>query len=127
MLKLCKKADVIVPNLTEACLLLGIEYRSYNKEELENIAKELCDITNASVVLTGVSFEESKLGALVYDRNTNVIDYYFTAKVPVMFHGTGDCFASSFFGALVKGYSLMEAIRPGICMESQFQQTRHSS
>lgn len=111
MLKLCKKADVIVPNLTEACLLLGIEYKNYNKEELEKIAKELSVITNASVILTGVSFEEDKLGALVFDNNNQSTDYYFTKKIPVMFHGTGDCFASSFFGALVKGYSLMEATK----------------
>jgi pyridoxine kinase len=111
MLKLCKKADVIVPNLTEACLLLGIEYRHYEKFELENIAKELSNITNASVILTGVSFEEDKLGALIYDVNDKSIAYYFTNKVPVMFHGTGDCFASSFFGALIKGYSLFESTK----------------
>ena len=109
MLKLCKKADVVVPNLTEACLLLGVEYKEYNKKELESISNRLADITNASVILTGVSFEENKLGSLVYNNETKSIDYYFTEKVPTMFHGTGDCFASALFGALVKGYSLIEA------------------
>lgn len=109
MLKLCKKADVIVPNLTEACLLLGIEYKEYDKQGLEKIAKDLAFITKASVVLTGVSFDINKLGTLTYNKNSNEVTYYFTKKVPAMFHGTGDCFASSFFGALIKGYSLEEA------------------
>ena len=74
MLKLCKKADVIVPNLTEACLLLDIEYKEYDKEGLENIAKSLAEITNANVVLTGVSFEADKLGTLTYDIKENKID-----------------------------------------------------
>lgn len=111
MLKLCKKADVIVPNLTEACLLLGKEYREYEKIELESIARDLADITGASVILTGVSFESDKLGALIFDNKAKSIEYYFTNKVPVMFHGTGDCFASSFFGALVKGYSLYDSTK----------------
>ena len=92
-----------------SCLLLDIEYKNYIKEELEEIAKKLAEITNANIVLTGVSFEESKLGALVYNNETKSIDYYFTDKVPAMFHGTGDCFASALFGALIKGYSLIEA------------------
>ena len=109
MLKLCKKADVIVPNLTEACLLLGVEYKNYLQAELEELVKKLSDITSASVVLTGVSFSDNELGCLVYNIKTKNIHYYFTEKIPVFFHGTGDCFASSFFGALVKGYSLEEA------------------
>ena len=109
MLNLCKKADVIVPNLTEACLLLGIEYKAYNKNELEKIAKDLSILTNASVVLTGVSFDINKLGTLTYDKLNGNVTYYFTDKVPAMFHGTGDCFASAFFGALMKGKTLIEA------------------
>ena len=109
MLKLCKKADVIVPNLTEACLLLDIEYKEYDKEGLEGIAKKLANITNANVVLTGVSFEADKLGTLTYDIKNDTVTYYFTNKVPAMFQGTGDCFASSFFGALIKVYSLTRA------------------
>lgn len=109
MLELCKYADVILPNLTELCLLLGVEYKMYNKEELEALVKRISSITNASVVLTGVSFEEEKLGAMTYDKEKGEISYYFTERVPIMFHGTGDCFASAFFGAVIKGYTYFEA------------------
>ncbi len=111
MLKLCKQADVLLPNLTELCLLLDVEYKEYAKDELEQLVKKLGEATSASVVLTGVSFQEDKLGALTYDKDKNTISYFFTDRVPTMFHGTGDCFASAFFGAVVKGYSYQEAAK----------------
>ncbi len=107
MLGLCKKADILLPNLTELCLLLDKPYQMYSKQELEGLVMELSQITNASVVLTGVSFEENQLGALTYHKGH--MSYYFTEKVPHMFHGTGDCFASAFFGAVMKGYSYERA------------------
>ena len=109
MLKLCKVADVIVPNLTEACLLLGIPYKNYPIDELKQIVKKLYELTKAKVVLTGVSRTEEALGALSYDG----IDFFETTTkyIPLAFHGTGDCFASALFGALIKGYSLFEATK----------------
>lgn len=109
MLRLCKEADVILPNLTELCFLLDKPYQEYSKKELEEMVKEISEKTLASVVLTGVSFQEDRLGALTYDRNKNEISYFFTERVPLLFHGTGDCFASAFFGAVIKGYSFAEA------------------
>lgn len=106
MLNLCKKADVILPNFTELCFLLDVEYKEYSQKELEALVKNLSDLTNASVVLTGVSFAEEKLGAMTYHRNEDRISYFFTERVDAMFHGTGDCFASAFFGAYVKGFSM---------------------
>ncbi len=109
MLKLCMEADVIVPNLTELCFLLDVPFKEYSKEELEVLVKKMSDIIDASVVLTGVSFNPDELGAMTYDRNQNKISYYFTRRVPVFFHGTGDCFASAFFGSVVKGYDYERA------------------
>ncbi|MDE7263036.1 MAG: pyridoxamine kinase [Anaeroplasmataceae bacterium] len=109
MLELCKEADVIVPNLTELCLLLDVPYQEYKKEELEELVKKMSDKIEASVVLTGVSFEADKLGSLTYNRDKNELTYFFTRRVPVFFHGTGDCFASAFFGAVMKGYDYAKA------------------
>ncbi|MBD5391030.1 pyridoxamine kinase [bacterium] len=106
MLKLCKTADILLPNLTELCFLLDVEYKEYKKEELEALVLQLSLKTQASIVLTGVSLESGKLGALTYNKQTKQYSYFFTDWVPAMFHGTGDCFASSFFGAFIKGYSL---------------------
>lgn len=109
MLELCKEADVIVPNLTELCFLLDVPYKEYKKEELEALVKQMGKKIDASVVLTGVSFHSDELGALTYDRKNDKLSYYFTKRVPVFFHGTGDCFASAFFGSVVKGFTYEKA------------------
>ncbi len=107
MLRLCQKADVIVPNLTEACLLLDIPYQDYTYLQLKEIAASLWKLTHARVVLTGVRKTPDVIGALTYDGSSYEDAY--TDYIPLSFHGTGDCFASSLFGALMSGYSLSDA------------------
>ena len=108
MKKLVAKADVIMPNLTEASLLLDIEYKeTYTKNEIEDIARKLNELGAKNVILTGVSFDPKMLGVAVFDGST--FDYYFTEKIPVSFHGTDDVFASVVAGSLLQGKSLIEA------------------
>lgn len=109
MLTLCKEADVIIPNLTELCFLLDKPYQEYSKIELEEMVRAISEITKASVVLTGVSLKDNQLGAMTLDKEKNEISYFFTERIPKLFHGTGDCFASSFFGAVMKGYTFAKA------------------
>lgn len=108
MCRLCKGADVIMPNLTEAALLLGEEYRTeYDQAYIEQTIKRLHALGAKNVVLTGVSLEPNKLGVACYDGNE--IRYYFTDRLDVSMHGTGDCYASSFAGALLRGHSILES------------------
>lgn len=109
MKKLCKDAYVILPNMTEACLLLGISYPGQNYDEafVEKVLKDLHKLGCQNVVLTGVSFNEEELGIACYDGNK--ISYYFTQKLKVSKHGTGDAFASVFSGCLLRGKSLLES------------------
>ena len=108
MCRLCKGADVIMPNLTEAALLLGEEYRTeYDQAYIEQAIKRLHALGAKNVVLTGVSLEPNKLGVACYDGNE--IRYYFTDRLDVSMHGTGDCYASSFAGALMRGHSILES------------------
>lgn len=108
MCRLCKGADVIMPNLTEAALLLGEEYRTeYDQAYIEQTIKRLHALGAKNVVLTGVSLEPNKLGVACYDGNE--IRYYFTDRLDVSMHGTGDCYASSFAGALMRGHSILES------------------
>lgn len=109
MRKLCNGADVILPNITEAAFLLGKEYiaSGYTKEYVEDMLKGLYALGAKNVVLTGVSFEEDKLGVACYDGAE--IQYYFTERMKVSMHGTGDCYASAFAGALLRGKSILEA------------------
>lgn len=111
MKQLCKKADIIVPNLTEAALLLGEEYNPgpYTKEYIAATLKKLSAIGPRQVVLTGVFFDEKDLGAATYDAATGKTDFESVPKIPGYYHGTGDVFASALLGALLNGFSLNEA------------------
>ncbi len=109
MKKLCKNADVIMPNLTEASFLLKIPYiaENYDEKYIEKVLKGLYELGSKNVILTGVSFEKSKLGIAVYDGQK--FQYYFNEKRPNSSHGTGDLFASVTAGALMNGKSLFES------------------
>ena len=108
MKKLCRMADVIVPNMTEAALLLNREYEKgpYSKEYIEEILKELAALGPEKIVLTGVHFDETRLGAAAYDAKSGRVVYAFENRVPGLYHGTGDVFASALVSGLVRGKSL---------------------
>ena len=113
MAGLCAKADVIVPNLTEASFLLGEPYiaSGYTKEYIEELVKKLAGLGARRVVLKGISFDEKKIGIASYDSDSQKTTWYFHEKMPQNFHGTGDIFASVLTGALVRDFSLDKACR----------------
>lgn len=111
MRMLCQKADIIVPNLTEAALLLDEPFHPgpYTHAYIESLLRKLGALGPQKVVLTGVYFKEDELGAATYDRTTDTIDYVFTQKIPGYYHGTGDVFASALLSALLNDFSLIDA------------------
>lgn len=111
MRMLCQKADIIVPNLTEAALLLDEPFHPgpYPHAYIESLLRKLGALGPQKVVLTGVYFKEDELGAATYDRTTDTIDYVFTQKIPGYYHGTGDVFASALLSALLNDFSLIDA------------------
>ncbi|MBR5933506.1 MAG: pyridoxamine kinase [Treponema sp.] len=115
MKKLCKGADVIMPNLTEAAFLLGQPYvaEGYDKAFIEKMARDLAALGAKNVVVTGVSFEKDKLGVAVYSAKDDKVEYYFNEKQAVSSHGTGDLYASVVAGALLRGKTLLEAASLG--------------
>ena len=118
MKKLCIEADIILPNITEASLLTGKEYKSVYKEDyILDLLKALKDMGCKNIVLTGVSYDEKTTGVIVYDENG--IQYYRHIKFEKGCHGTGDVYASSFVGAYLNGKSMFEAakIAADYCVE----------
>ncbi|MBR6581882.1 MAG: pyridoxamine kinase [Ruminococcus sp.] len=110
MRHLCKKADYIMPNMTEASFLLGIPYREADDEYyVKDVLKRLSELGCRVPVLTGVRFGGSE-GAVAYDRDTG--EYYssFGKHVERQLHGTGDIFASVFTGAVTLGKSVQQAL-----------------
>lgn len=111
MAKLCAKADIIIPNLTEAAFVLDEPYKGENlsREEVEAMLKRLSALGPKKVVLTGISFKEGRLGAACYDNGK--VYYFDCERVEGYFHGTGDVFGSALLGGLLNGMKLEEATR----------------
>ena len=109
MKKLCAAADIIVPNMTEAALLVGGAYREgpYEKAYIEGLLSRLAGIGPQRIVLTGVYFDEAELGAAVYDRGE--ITYLMSRKIPGFYHGTGDVFGSALLAGIMEGLTLDSA------------------
>jgi len=112
MATLCKKADVIVPNLTEATALLDLPYPDcYDETYLEDVAFRLSAFGVKLVVLTGVTLDDGTIGVVAYDRINNTYIKYGAKRVSRIFHGTGDAFASVLTGALTRGVPLEKALK----------------
>ncbi len=110
MKKLCAKADYILPNITEACFLTGMEYReTYDEAYIDELLSKLYSLGSKNVILTGVSYREGTTGIAVYDGK--VKQYYEHEFLSNSCHGTGDIYASSFVGALVNGHSAYDSAK----------------
>lgn len=105
---LCAKADFVVPNITEACFLTGIEYRTaYDRAYIDLLLEQLTAIGCKNVILTGVSYAPGRTGIVVYEKGEYA--YYEHEFLSNSCHGTGDIYASAFVGALVRGKSAYDA------------------
>lgn len=113
MKKLCQKADVILPNLTEAALLLGEEYTDggYDENFIKDMLIRLSKIGSKIVMITGVSFDSASRGVMSYNSETGEFFSYFSDNIPGYFHSTGDVFSSTLAGALVKDCDIGRAIK----------------
>ena len=110
MKTLCAQADILLPNITEACFLTDTEYRSeYDYAYVESLLKKLAAMGAKTIVLTGVGYEEGKTGVVVYENGEYA--YYSHRKIAKGCHGTGDVYASAFVGALMQDKSRFEAAR----------------
>lgn len=110
MAKVMRAADIIVPNISEACFLTGSEYKEeYTPDYIEDLFKKLKAMEIKTVILTGVGYRKDKTGVAVYDGDRT--HYYEHAKIHGGSHGTGDVYASAFSGALLAGQSLTLAAK----------------
>lgn len=110
MAELCGKADLIMPNITEASFMTGVPYKEsgYNEAYIESVIEALHALGAKKVVLTGVSFEENKLGAAASENGK--ITYVMSDRIEGYYHGTGDVFGSALVGALTNDKPLEKAM-----------------
>ncbi len=110
MKKLIKSADVIVPNVTESCLLTGIPYREdHSKEYIEELIDALKKECSASIVITGINSTTDKISTAVYENEK--ITYIENDRQGAIYSGTGDVFASTFMAALMEGLDTVSAAK----------------
>ena len=110
MKTLCGKADFLVPNITEACFLTGIEYRTeYDRAYIDSLVDGMLQLGAKNVILTGVSYRPGKTGVVVFENGAYA--YYEHEKLPNSCHGTGDIYASAFVGSLMRGKSAYDAAK----------------
>lgn len=112
MRKMCRIADVIVPNFTEAKFLAEkfVGRMSLTEAETRELVEELRKIGDNSVIISSMIMEDRHC-IIVYDRNdstTTVIPY---CQIPVQFSGTGDVFSSILFGNYLRGIPLRDSAR----------------
>ena len=102
---LCRRGDVLLPNLTEAALLAGVAYR----DSLGETPAELMTcLRHPCTVLTGMGAGPETTGALLWQKGE--LFRYTHPRINRNFHGTGDIFAASFAGALFQGKSIQNAV-----------------
>ncbi len=103
-----KHADVALPNITEACLLLDKPYKSsgYTKDEIHKMLVDISALGPKMVVITGVEYGDGKIGVATYNKDSGEFGYFSSPKVKGTFLGTGDIVASALVSALTIGLSL---------------------
>ena len=127
MKRLCARADVIIPNITEATLMLDKPYREgpFEKAYVEDLLAELAAMGPKQVVLTGMYFNDTELGTAAWDNGK--VSYAFAPRVAGQYHGSGDVWGSGFMAALLSGKSLNEACQVACDFTSQsVEYTRQS-
>lgn len=108
MTKLCAKADIVMPNITEAAIMTGLPYKEiYDETYVVELCKSLTSIGMKKIVMTGVSYDADTTGIYIYENGES--EYYKHPKIGKSTPGTGDVFASVFTGAYMRGHSVFES------------------
>ena len=106
--RLCKKADIITPNMTEAMILSGKAPSLYKEPcDIKKLAQSL-SVLCKNVIITGVHTPQT-ISTVAYDKASDSI---FSADKPLydgVFYGAGDLFSSAFIGLYINGKPLFEA------------------
>lgn len=110
---LVQKADIITPNFTEACFLLGESYQAPFPEidRIEDWLSRLSDMGPPVVIITGIPVEEGKIVNAGYDRRNRAFWRDCCDHIPVKYPGTGDIYASVLLGSLLYNDTMMTAMK----------------
>lgn len=106
--RLCQKSSLALPNVSEACMIAGIEYTEIQTEDsLIQIAARLNDIGIKTFAITGIKTAEGMKMLYSQDRKIKTINI---DEIQGQFFGSGDVFASAAVGAIANGLNLDAAL-----------------
>ncbi len=73
MVELAREADLITPNLTEACILLNIEYpiKAISSSDARSFLLKLSEAYSRYVIITGVNLSDGNIVNIGFDRDSN--------------------------------------------------------
>lgn len=109
--RLCSKAHVLLPNITEAASLTGIPYRqTTDLDYYRSLAAGVLALGAEHVVLTGVCTSPGQTGFLTLSRD-GTERLYQTAVIAQQLHGTGDLFCAVFSGGLLHEQCVFDAAK----------------
>lgn len=119
--KLASIADVIIPNVTEATMLIDefVGRTVFKEDEYEYIIDRLKGIGAKNIVITGCASIDGNKFNLVYDNNNKSIYKVEFDNIPRSYIGTGDVFSASLTANLIKGTSLVEAVQQASSLVSR--------
>jgi len=110
--KLISKADIITPNITEACFLSGMEYKSgiQDLNSIEKMVEILLSKGPKMVAVTGVNIDEGHVAVVAGSSETGQIHISKSNNYEGTFHGAGDIFASCFSAMVVRGADIQTGL-----------------
>ena len=112
MAQLCAEADIILPNYTEACLILIEPYdgATCSEQKAREMLPRLTETGTGTAVITGVTGDDGGYGAVGYSGASGEYFSAFCERIGTSYHGTGDIFASAFVGALMRDKSMQSSL-----------------
>ena len=119
MKELCSVADIITPNLTEACFLCDEEYKdtsSWEESEAfefaDSLRKKLQTLSKGEIFITGIPHKGNMFGTYGHTEEAFSDGYmYSLERVDKSYPGTGDLFASVLLGCILAGDELGDAMK----------------
>lgn len=109
MKSLVPYADILTPNLTEACILTGTDYRpDMEADDLVRICRKLCAMGPDKIVISGLARGDD-LENFVYEAGAEPVRIT-EHKVGPFRSGTGDVFSSIIAADTVNGVCLTDAV-----------------
>ena len=114
MKKLLPYADVLTPNLTEACRILDLDYHKVDlsEEGLVAICEALSDMGPSRIVITGLQ-QGDLIFNYIFEKN-KTSELLSTRKIGGDRSGTGDVFSSIVTGALIQGQDFKTAVKRAV-------------